>query len=160
MPTSSTFNTRTSALQTITMHNEGKLVQASFIFSTQIRELPTTTIGCLGQTQDSLVLRSNKNPSITGPFGSRLRSNLLSHLKWLMGGVEDSGVPTQRSSGFPTSQLLRTLLNLTSLIILRNLLIDTLIYTDQRTSFADYPEPTLNCLLTRYLDTSHIYSFT
>lgn len=25
------------------MQNEGKLVQASFIFSTQIRELPTTT---------------------------------------------------------------------------------------------------------------------
>ena len=36
----------------------------------------------------------------------------------------------------------------------------TLFYTDQRTSFADYSESTLNCLLARHSDTSHIHSFT
>ena len=65
--------------------------------------LPLIHVGCLGQTQDSLILHSNKGPSITDPFGSRSRSVLPSHLKWLMGGVEDFGVSTWCSSRFPTS---------------------------------------------------------
>ena len=78
-------------------------------------------VGFLGQTQDSLVLRSNKTPlspalsAVGCEAAYRLtQSDLWGEWKTLV---------------FPLSaalaSLLRTLLNLTSQIILRNLLINT-----------------------------------
>ena len=116
-------------------------------------------VGCLGQTQDSLVLRSKKTPrslalSVAGREAAyRLtRSNLWGEWKTLvfpLGAALDSLL--RRYFALALSYFANYTLQLTY---------HTLFYTDQRTSFADYSESTLNCLLARHSDTSHIHSFT